>query len=943
MPLNYLVGYRLYNNFVSNVVDITWQRNIHPREDSFEIQVSNIGANTPQAANPFLLLTTNSPLGEQAIVAREVWVYRVDNTNNSTLVFRGVVTKTHYAENAHTGWDIIMEGTGLWYTLQTRMVAIPNASFTGYLNAGTQNPIPNPWIPILNPILNFNFEFLFNVIINNFSNQSSMGLLSTIVSAGTNGTDFSSAYARLISQANAGDITISAQNFNIVTNTYGGSLQFQGATSTTDPNGNTVYVGGDLIYIAGSPPDPNNLANPPVGETAVVFSVNQVTNTITLAAPLAQSHPSGTFVWNRIVNDNMYMQYTTVDATLERLMQAGVNTSDVSQGNGAVGELSLDFVGTTDPQGLGRPTLSAKLFNPNLVSGGVHTAMGVGTDRTVQNGSLPPITYYEGDDLVDFQLSYDYEEMANSLVFSGEQFRGAEIAAAEKRDDTSIITYGLKQMHKSAGNVADPTEIQRYMQNIFPITAQPIPSMSAWLLNEYPNTYLPNPGDLINIQSPSLQGIIITQQPSSPNFAIRIKSINTKWNTDDGEKVQIEFTFPLTQAGQWLSNFSSHSPQTVIGNLQQELRTATYHSGDSIIENKILSVPFVIKDRTIAPNGILSIFPQSYVYPLHLHTNTVINSALSNTSIAPTIYGLWITPTSTKAFTTVTVTLNGMNSYATVPISAIHLQVVQPDGLIIYESDIAMETKLDLLSIISQSYGVSSGSIGGSNVPVGPVLQNAVHGDYLLVFSNTSAGSTYYNLNITSLTPPITGVPLPLALTTPIPDEVPYTMVVETAYLAESTGQGRVTGSNVSGGTSGGGGSVVAGTMVLMADRSLKKIEDINVGDIVMGFDTDKLVSVPSTVKETYAIPTSIIYTINDNLIRCDDIQPFLTRGGWLKAKRLRIDDELYNPMENKWIVITSIDIERKEDIVYDIRMEPCINYIANGVVITDIKVVGGG
>jgi hypothetical protein len=756
MVLNYKVAYISPTNFLVDTVsqdgkiaggvsEVVWVRNIHPKDDNFQFTVAKTGASDVTQNHPFMVLTTNNnpssgnPNGEVLSVSKEIFIYRKDNTTNTDTqktMFAGIITSIDYSESASEAWSVTVKGRGLWYALQTRLVSIPttsNSLYANYVAQGKQYPVFNAWIPILNPALSFDFNFLFKLITNYFSSQHVAQAPFTAIDS----TDFPTFTTQLSQDAVQG-------SNQLVVNT-GTAVNFTSGQKRmgTDLNGNpvTVWVGGDLIYIAGLHPDITHPENVPsstngLGESAVIQSIDSTNTTITLTQPLKQTHYAGNYVWNNIVNDQMFLRYMSVDSAIERLLQSSINTGNGTQGQGAIGEISLNFR-------LAQPTLMVKQFD------GV-SKFGVGSDRRND------IIYYESDDIVNIDFGYDYESMSNSMVFSGEQFKGAEVAAAERFDATSINKYGLKQVHKSAGNVADPLEINRYMNNIFPLLKDPIPTMSAWLVHDQPNSLFPEPGDLISIYSPSLSDIILTNNPNSYSFAARIREIEVRWNVDGGEKVEITFTYPVTQGAQWLSKFSSKNMLSAIGKLQEEVRSAlTMHEG-GIIQNQTNSFTFTITDRMTGGSNTQMI-PQFYAYNLNIANILLADKGLllgqsfqsDQPVVMPTIYGIWMTCQAVKDYITSSLTLLDKNNNlatttATLLHDKIHVKIIQPDGLIIFDDHIFKGEKFDVLSIILQKVGYSSGSIGGQPVPTGPIPLNQLNGDYIILFYNHTALPDFY-------------------------------------------------------------------------------------------------------------------------------------------------------------------------------------------------------
>jgi hypothetical protein len=88
-----------------------------------------------------------------------------------------------------------------------------------------------------------------------------------------------------------------------------------------------------------------------------------------------------------------------------------------------------------------------------------------------------------------------------------------------------------------------------------------------------------------------------------------------------------------------------------------------------------------------------------------------------------------------------------------------------------------------------------------------------------------------------------------------------------------------------------GGGCVLAGTEIQLADSSIKEIQDFVVGDVVVTLDGPKKVTHvwnPDTLLE--GTPDCFKITFEDNTsVICSDEHKFLIDGNWVEAKNLSI------------------------------------------------------
>ncbi|MBR6689627.1 MAG: hypothetical protein IKL68_06400 [Clostridia bacterium] len=145
------------------------------------------------------------------------------------------------------------------------------------------------------------------------------------------------------------------------------------------------------------------------------------------------------------------------------------------------------------------------------------------------------------------------------------------------------------------------------------------------------------------------------------------------------------------------------------------------------------------------------------------------------------------------------------------------------------------------------------------------------------------------------------------------------------------------------------------GTKVLMADGTIKNIEDVKVGDIVMSLNEETGKYIPQKVLKTIIKHNSddLVYVNLSNGIRIGmrAYHPLLTIEGWKslrpnnvqtieeldKVELLKVGDTLIGYEEN--VRIVSIEIRNGEPNydTYNLTIEGYHNYIANGVVVHNI------
>jgi len=136
----------------------------------------------------------------------------------------------------------------------------------------------------------------------------------------------------------------------------------------------------------------------------------------------------------------------------------------------------------------------------------------------------------------------------------------------------------------------------------------------------------------------------------------------------------------------------------------------------------------------------------------------------------------------------------------------------------------------------------------------------------------------------------------------------------------------------------------IAGTEITLANGDSKNIEDIIVGDEVIGWkDGERSNSIVSELKPTI-LGDRNLYNINDLKITFTDEHPFLTKDGWKSIKPdngteyglLVIGDEVN--YQGDWIVINELN-EVQEDNnyntpVYNFTVKDIHSYIADGIIV---------
>lgn len=155
--------------------------------------------------------------------------------------------------------------------------------------------------------------------------------------------------------------------------------------------------------------------------------------------------------------------------------------------------------------------------------------------------------------------------------------------------------------------------------------------------------------------------------------------------------------------------------------------------------------------------------------------------------------------------------------------------------------------------------------------------------------------------------------------------------------------------------TSRGGACFLAGTKITMEDGSLKNIEDISIGDKVMAYDEEHNIFIPKLVTKTFIhrnIPGVMEVTFGNNIRLGMTLgHPILTLNGWKSrdlnesydvhgviATLLNIGDIAIGLYGNQQVInIHEFDYNDLYD-TYNIEVETCHTYIANGIVVHNAK-----
>lgn len=143
------------------------------------------------------------------------------------------------------------------------------------------------------------------------------------------------------------------------------------------------------------------------------------------------------------------------------------------------------------------------------------------------------------------------------------------------------------------------------------------------------------------------------------------------------------------------------------------------------------------------------------------------------------------------------------------------------------------------------------------------------------------------------------------------------------------------------------GGCVLSGTMITLANGSEIPVQYLNVGDFVLSYDVVSHRFVVSTVVSIGVDNVSNVVDVNDGLLYLsgwNDQYVFVMfqngSEGWVLLKDLKIGMRLFDPIDNRWVEVTSIRIETDSYKVYDVKVnniDNINNHIANKILI-DVK-----
>jgi hypothetical protein len=130
---------------------------------------------------------------------------------------------------------------------------------------------------------------------------------------------------------------------------------------------------------------------------------------------------------------------------------------------------------------------------------------------------------------------------------------------------------------------------------------------------------------------------------------------------------------------------------------------------------------------------------------------------------------------------------------------------------------------------------------------------------------------------------------------------------------------------------------LLPGTPIMLADGSTRRIEAVQVGDRILGFDESMHVPIVSTVTSVHPpLVAKYYYLINDR-IRITESHPVLSDGNWVLVRDLKIGDRL-TKADGSPQGIWSIRRVDEPAQTYSIAVSSG-TYVANGVVVHNKEV----
>jgi hypothetical protein len=121
-----------------------------------------------------------------------------------------------------------------------------------------------------------------------------------------------------------------------------------------------------------------------------------------------------------------------------------------------------------------------------------------------------------------------------------------------------------------------------------------------------------------------------------------------------------------------------------------------------------------------------------------------------------------------------------------------------------------------------------------------------------------------------------------------------------------------------------------------MADGKEVPVQDVKPGDEIMGYNVQTGAFVVENVTSNNCTVVSEVLSINDGLLYVTPTdQPIYTDHGWVvNPEDLQVGWRIYDPADNSWITIRSLQTLNGHYAVYDLRATAPNTFIGNGILL---------
>ena len=497
---------------------------------------------------------------------------------------------------------------------------------------------------------------------------------------------------------------------------------------------------------------------------------------------------------NVVVNDQMNIQYQSISATVDRLVQSALFSSSDDQPFLAeyrmdIGDFPFPYAYPTDTNLYAPhyPTATVMLFDP------IHSILGNGQNRTgttlgdgsifttpdgtaaggagqspnpnnpfastgyfpmcyvefgVVDGYKPvdTIIYSEGDNIVSIVVTNQYTAMNNSWVLTGGSFQGSDVVALPINNQRSIAEFGLKQTNTSLQNVVDQAEIKRYVGTSISFFQHPIPNIILTPDYVYASSHVLYPGDYITVNAPSLSksnpnGEYPIEdsngQPLGPVFTARVKTIQISWNPQDGESITLTLTFPVFNLPleDWptsLQNSNAGAIQFLYSTVQPTPMTVIGKDRNQSGSGQYQAGEDFITSRT-SPY-VETVHDGSPVLPSGYTAATPLIVSISAQVIESAISAIDSTGQQVLGDNPLIYQfLTEVDVTTGSNIENVWMTVLQPDGMAVFDTPIDIGQQTNILSLLSLNH--ANPPFVGASAP----LVSDLSGDYVILLRNTAA------------------------------------------------------------------------------------------------------------------------------------------------------------------------------------------------------------